>query len=76
LGLTICKQLAGMMGGGIAVSSEPGRGSEFRASLPFTLVAAVPAIRLPQAGSVPDSLRLFVIDDHPTSRAYICKTIL
>lgn len=33
LGLTICRQLVGLMGGDLRVESEPGRGSEFRFSL-------------------------------------------
>ncbi len=35
LGLTITKQLAVMMGGDVTVTSEAGRGSTFRATIPF-----------------------------------------
>ncbi|TVQ21523.1 MAG: response regulator [Spirochaetaceae bacterium] len=35
LGLTITKQLAAMMGGDVTVTSESGRGSTFRATIPF-----------------------------------------
>ena len=40
LGLTICNALAALMGGGITVSSRPGEGSEFRATI---RVAEAPA---------------------------------
>lgn len=37
LGLAICDRLAKLMGGRIAVESEPGKGSRFTVSLPFEL---------------------------------------
>jgi signal transduction histidine kinase len=42
LGLTICSQIIGHLGGRLWVQSEPGRGSEFS----FTLPALVPAARV------------------------------
>lgn len=40
LGLTICRQLAKLMGGTIQLESAPGHGSCFQLELPFTVVTA------------------------------------
>ena len=42
LGLAICRQLVNIMGGDIAVQSEPGKGSLFSVRLPFALSAEQP----------------------------------
>ncbi|HAT30833.1 MAG TPA: histidine kinase, partial [Janthinobacterium sp.] len=69
LGLAICRRLVELMGGGIEVDSALGRGSEFCVTLPLNPAAG--AERAPGA-----ALRLLVVDDHGTSRDYLCKTIL
>ena len=70
LGLTISKGLIEVLGGDIEVRSEPGVGSEFRFTLPM-MEADEPQAAHPPAGA----LRLLVVDDNQTSRAFIRKTI-
>ena len=43
LGLTIARHLVGLMGGEIAVTSEPGQGSTFRVSIPLERSTEAPA---------------------------------
>lgn len=69
LGLVICKELVEMMGGGISVSSEPGRGSVFSFELPFRLPDVVlPAVVRPEGESAPAVLlpgrRVLLVEDN------------
>jgi len=66
LGLTICRQLIELMGGTIALESEPGRGSTFRVELTLEKQPA----RQPEI-VVPAGLRglhVLVVDDNATNR--------
>ncbi len=57
LGTALCKQLATLMGGEVAVRSTPGQGSVFKVRLPLHHAASAPA---------PDSAHsLFLMDDLP-----------
>jgi len=70
LGLAIAKQLVGLMGGEIGVESEPGRGSKFW----FTVrLLREPSPAEAPAPPRPDlrGLRVLVIDDNDTSRAFL-----
>jgi len=65
LGLTICKQLVGLMGGEIGVSSTPGAGSTFH----FTVVLAIdPATVKGMRPAVLRRARILIVDDNATNR--------
>jgi signal transduction histidine kinase/ActR/RegA family two-component response regulator len=73
LGLAICRNLAGMMGGEIAVESTPGRGSNFCVWLP--LPAAEPAADLALEPQPLPPLRALVADDNPINQA-VARAVL
>ena len=71
LGLTICRRLVVLMGGEISVDSEPGRGSEFR----FTLPLILPDTASPKVASTSTALppqvpgrRVLLVEDNPVVR--------
>jgi adenylate cyclase len=73
LGLAISDRLVTMMGGSIAVESEPGKGTRFTVTLPSRRNAAVapshPSAAPPTiANPVRRTNRVLVIDDDPTVR--------
>jgi signal transduction histidine kinase/CheY-like chemotaxis protein len=74
LGLVIARQLVELMGGEIALDSEPGRGSTFW----FTASFSPAAIVYPETADRSESLaglRVLVVDDNATNRAYLSELL-
>jgi signal transduction histidine kinase/DNA-binding response OmpR family regulator len=66
LGLAICRRLATLMGGTIALESRLGHGSTFRAQLPFTRGIAADEDAATAAPAGP--LDILVVEDDPVSQ--------
>ncbi|MEO8200631.1 MAG: PAS domain S-box protein [Gemmatimonadota bacterium] len=73
LGLTIAQRLTGLMGGNIAVTSEPGRGSEFTFSLAFRIDPASTQADLPDESLA--GRAILVVDDNAGTRRIIKRLI-
>jgi signal transduction histidine kinase/ligand-binding sensor domain-containing protein/DNA-binding response OmpR family regulator len=79
LGLAISSRLVGMMGGSIAVSSEPGRGSTFSFSAEFARPIGAPAsIAGSQAAAMLERLQalpVLIVDDNATNRQVLAEML-
>jgi PAS domain S-box-containing protein len=64
LGLTISKNLTGMMGGELVVTSEAGKGSVFTCRLPLEIVKALPALEPSRQLALN---KVLVVDDNSTN---------
>ncbi|WP_198117015.1 response regulator [Massilia rhizosphaerae] len=77
LGLTISRRLAEMMGGGLSVESEQGRGSTFSAAIvadPFDDQLAEHVLR--ERAAAVRGRRILVVDDNATNRRILMKQAL
>jgi CheY-like chemotaxis protein len=73
LGLAIARQLIELMGGRLALSSEPGKGSTF--SFDLSLPLADSPSQLPQLPRSLDGLRVLVVHDNAAARMLIGRTL-
>jgi signal transduction histidine kinase/CheY-like chemotaxis protein len=73
LGLAISRHLVEMMGGGIGVDSEPGRGSRFHFTARFGLRVPAPAGEAGDAAARLRGLRVLVADDNDVARELLVQ---
>jgi len=73
LGLPLCRRLAALLGGDVQVSSVPGEGSTFTATIPVryaSVASSEPVIEEAIAAAPPGTLVLIVEDDEATRMLY------
>ncbi|HUO81997.1 MAG TPA: response regulator [Gammaproteobacteria bacterium] len=79
LGLVITRHFCELMGGGVEVTSEIGRGSTFTIRLPAVLPERPPGDDLPGAGAAPEGpasiVTALVIDDDRQARELIARLL-
>ncbi len=76
LGLTICRQLATLMGGTIHLASEVGVGSEFWVELPMAhAISLSPSTRRFEATYDLAGTRVLVVDDHSLNRRILMEML-
>ncbi|HYE41914.1 MAG TPA: ATP-binding protein [Caulobacteraceae bacterium] len=74
IGLTLSQKLAQMMGGGLEVASEPGKGSIFTLSLEVDVRAwSAAQVEMPVTADTDEGqpIRVLVVEDHPVNRMIV-----
>nr|WP_307729568.1 response regulator [Pseudoduganella violacea] len=72
LGLAIIKQLAEMMGGAIALTSEPGRGSTFAVTVALE-AEPPPAVPVGEMRTAFGGVNVLIVDDNATNREILLQ---
>ena len=72
LGLAITKQLTELMGGSVAASSTPGRGSTFSFTLPLKISEA--SVNGPAAPAL-DGVHVLIVDDNEVNRRVLLEQV-
>jgi PAS domain S-box-containing protein len=67
LGLSICRELAHLMGGEVGVASRLGEGSLFWATLPLPRAEALPPAARPDPGQTLAGARVLLVEDNPVN---------
>lgn len=80
LGLTICKELVGLMGGSISLKSFAGVGTRIDVDLPIEFIDAQ-LVRdeyqgVVRTGALTAALNILVVDDHPDNLAVIERQLM
>ena len=77
LGLSICRRLARLMDGDIAVDTAPGQGACFTVTLPFEKLATAQSPRPDQTDQVAPvaELRILAAEDNPTNRLILSSLL-
>ena len=74
LGLTVCREIVELMGGGIEVRSEPGSGSTFVVKAPLEIASApdpqpgIPDVRRSAPHRTTRIVRVLVVEDNPVNQ--------
>ena len=74
LGLTICKRIVELMGGGIRVESEPGQGCTFSFTVRFGINKGYTPAEVPLPADI-KGLRVLIVDDNATNRLILDETL-
>ena len=77
LGLPLCRRLATLLGGSIALKSKPGEGSIFSVRLPVRYAKALEHVPLPEESAQADPARVpvLVVEDQAESQIYLEKLL-